>query len=308
LSANQLKSVTLDCSTSEVIRLSANNIEFEVATLGTGERLALCLHGFPEHAQSWRFQMPLLAKLGYRVWAPNLRGYGGTTSPARIADYKLTTLVDDVLGLIAASGAREILLIAHDWGAVLAWQIALDHPDKIHKLVIMNVPHPARFQAAFWRGQIWRSWYILVFQLPVLPEYLLTRPGTIDKIFRNRNKPLSSVAAADMACFRQNALRPGGMTAMLNWYRALLRHGGLRRRDFPRIETPTLMIWGDADTALDIRTALGTEAHVRDLTFRRLPGISHWVQQEAPEAVNAMLAAWLTGTAVPEYSEIALPI
>ena len=100
----------------ETIRIAANNIEFEIATLGSGDRLALCLHGFPEHAHSWRFQMPLLAKLGYRVWAPNLRGYGGTTSPRNVSAYKVATLVADVLALITASGARETLLIAHDWG------------------------------------------------------------------------------------------------------------------------------------------------------------------------------------------------
>src|ERR1700689_3693010 len=109
----------------EIIKHTANGIEFEIATLGTGDRLALCLHGFPEHAYSWRFQMPMLARLGYRVWAPNLRGYGGTTSPREIAAYQTTLLVDDVLALIDVSGAREVLLVAHDWGAVLAWMIAM---------------------------------------------------------------------------------------------------------------------------------------------------------------------------------------
>jgi pimeloyl-ACP methyl ester carboxylesterase len=102
----------------KTVRVTANGIEFEVATTGVGDRLALCLHGFPEHACSWRFQMPLLAKLGYRVWAPNLRGYGGTTSPTDISAYKTTTLVTDVLALIAASGARETVLIAHDWDSL----------------------------------------------------------------------------------------------------------------------------------------------------------------------------------------------
>jgi pimeloyl-ACP methyl ester carboxylesterase len=298
--------VAMSCESAKFIRLSANGIDFEIATMGHGSRLALCLHGFPEHARSWRYQMPLLARLGYRVWAPNLRGYGGTASPQQIADYRLPTLVNDVLGLIAASGAEEVLLIAHDWGAVLAWLIAMDHPEKIHRLVIMNVPHPARFKAAFWRSrQFLRSWYIMFFQLPVVPEFLLTRPGAIASIFRNGNQPIARLDEADLATYRENTLRPGGMTAMLNWYRALFRYRGFARRDFPQIDTPTLMIWGDADAALDIETALGTEAHVRHLTFRRLPGISHWVQQEAPDAVNAILKAWLTGAVVPEYRDMA---
>src|SRR5687767_12818904 len=103
-------------ATAETIRVTANGINFEVLTMGTGDRLALCLHGFPEHAFSWRFQMPLLAKLGYRVWAPNLRGYGATDSPSGVEFYQTETLVADVAGLIEAAGARETLLIGHDWG------------------------------------------------------------------------------------------------------------------------------------------------------------------------------------------------
>lgn len=294
------------CDGVKLIRLAANGIEFEIATLGAGDRLALCLHGFPEHAHSWRFQMKLLAKLGYCVWAPNLRGYGGTASPRSVAAYGIATLVEDVLALIAAAGARETLLLAHDWGAVLAWTIALDHPDRISRLVIMNVPHPARFAAEFWRsGQFLRSWYIFFFQLPALPEYLLGRNGAaaLARALRSSTRHPECFTDADLDIYRQNALRPGGLTAMINWYRALARSGGLRRRRYPPIEVPTLMLWGDADVALDIRTALGTEAYVRNLTFRRLEGVSHWVQQEAPESVNAMLEAWLTDRPVPEYRE-----
>jgi pimeloyl-ACP methyl ester carboxylesterase len=292
----------------EIIKIAANGIEFEVATIGTGDRLALCLHGFPEHAYSWRFQMPLLARLGYRVWAPNLRGYGKSSTPLGVAAYKTPTLVEDVLALIAASGASETVLIAHDWGAVLAWTIGMEHPDRIARLVIMNVPHPARFGAELWRtGQFLRSWYMFFFQLPRLPEYLLGRAGAkaIGNAFRANTKHPERFPDSDVDVYRQNALRPGGLTAMINWYRALMRFGGLRRRDFPMIETPTLFLWGDADFALDVRTALGTEQYVRNLTFRRLDGISHWVQQEAPEAVNAMLEAWLTGQPVPEYKDVA---
>ena len=291
----------------EIVKIAANGIEFEVATLGEGDRLALCLHGFPEHAYSWRLQMPLLARLGYRVWAPNLRGYGNTSSPQEVAAYKTPTLVEDVLALIAAANAKEVLLIAHDWGAVLAWMIGMEHADKIGKLVIMNVPHPARFGAEMWRtGQFLRSWYMFFFQLPALPEWMLGRNGAaaIGKMFRDNVSRPDRFTAADVEIYKQNALRPGGLKAMINWYRGLMRYGGMSRREFPMVEVPTLMLWGDADFALDVRTALGTEAHVRDLTFRRLTGISHWVQQEAPEAVNAMLEAWLTGQRVPEYNEV----
>jgi pimeloyl-ACP methyl ester carboxylesterase len=109
----------------EFIRVAANGINFEIATMGAGDRLALCLHGFPEHAYSWRHQMPLLAKLGYRVWVPNLRGYGNTDSPQEIAAYKTRTLVEDVAALIKAAKAKETILLAHDWGGALAWSLAI---------------------------------------------------------------------------------------------------------------------------------------------------------------------------------------
>ena len=115
----------MNWSTVEIIRVAANGINFEVATLGSGDRLALCLHGFPEHAYSWRYQMPLLAQLGYRVWAPNLRGYGNTDSPREVSAYKTRTLVQDVASLIQAANPRETLLLAHDWGAALAWSLAI---------------------------------------------------------------------------------------------------------------------------------------------------------------------------------------
>src|SRR5712692_5607259 len=114
------------------IRVAANGISFVVLEAGSGDRLALCLHGFPEHAVSWRHQMPLLARLGYRVWAPNLRGYGGTDSPREVAAYRIDVLVDDVAGLIRASGARETLVIGHDWGGALAWTLAMRKPTLIN--------------------------------------------------------------------------------------------------------------------------------------------------------------------------------
>src|SRR5712692_7302737 len=158
----------------DTIRVAANGITFEVAEMGSGDRLALCLHGFPEHYVSWRHQMPFLARLGYRVWAPNLRGYGSTDSPREIAAYRLDLLVEDVAGLIRASGARETLVIAHDWGGALAWILAMREPALIGRLVICNLPHPACFLRELKRpAQFLRSWYMLLFQLPWLPEALL---------------------------------------------------------------------------------------------------------------------------------------
>jgi pimeloyl-ACP methyl ester carboxylesterase len=294
----------------EFIRVAANGIRFEVATMGQGDRLALCLHGFPEHAYSWRYQMPLLAGLGYRVWAPNLRGYGGTDSPREVASYKTRTLVEDVIALIKASGAKDVLLMAHDWGGALAWSVALIAPELIRRLVILNLPHPACFARELRRPvQLTKSWYIFFFQLPWLPEFLLSRRqgGVIAESIRRTSRNRARFPDEVVEIYRQNAARPGGLRAMINWYRAALRYGALgrpRKGAIPIIQTPTLFLWGDADVALSIRTTQGTEKFVENLTFRIFTGVSHWIQQEAPEEVNAMLEAWLTGARVPEYAEL----
>lgn len=267
--------------------------------MGNGNRLALCLHGFPEHAYSWRYQMPLLAKLGYRVWAPNLRGYGKTDSPREIPAYRLTNLLADVASLIKASGASEVIVIAHDWGAALAWELAMRKPELIQRLVVCNLPHPACFLRELAKPvQFLKSWYILFFQIPYLPEALLgfDHARLIGRMIRGH------ISAEAIQAYRDNASRPGALTAMLNWYRAL-RYEALPKQ-FPLIEVPTLLLWGDADFALSIRTTVGTENHVKNLTFRVLPEVSHWVQQEASEAVNHMLECWLTGKPVPEYREL----
>jgi len=296
----------------EIIRVPANGINFEVATMGSGDRLALCLHGFPEHAYTWRHQLPALARMGYRCWAPNLRGYGGTDSPQDIASYTGPTLVEDVASLIQAAGARETLLMAHDWGAALAWMLAIERPQLINRLVILNLPHPVCFMRELRRfPQMFKSWYMLFFQIPLLPEYVLGRGGgrATANLIRDSSRNPARFTPDAMEVFRQNAARPGGLTAMLNWYRAMFRGGELKRlrgARFPKIETPTLFLWGDADQALSIQTTRGTEKYVSDLTFRVFPGVSHWIQQEQPEAVNAMLEAWVTGTRVPEYKEVAV--
>ncbi len=149
----------------ETIFVAANGLRFEVDVCGHGDRLALCLHGFPEAAFSWRYQLPLLAGLGYRVWAPNGRGYGQTTRPPNVDDYRTDRLVADVAGLIDASGARSVTLIGHDWGAAVAWFFATDRVRALERLVIMNVPHPALFARA---AAVARSSLALVVH-PVLP-------------------------------------------------------------------------------------------------------------------------------------------
>ncbi len=271
--------------------IDANGMRFEVLEQGEGDRLALCLHGFPEHALSWRHQMPVLAALGYRVWAVNQRGYGRTTRPPRVGDYAMAQLLGDVAALIDASGAASVVLIGHDWGAMVAWCFAAARIRPLRRLVIMNVPHPLCFRAALrhWR-QLRRSWYVALFQLPMLPERLLAAGGgaSVRRMFAGLSLPPEILAV-----YTAQICAPGAATAMLNWYRALRTDPPSTAELGRRIEIPTLLIWGEQDVALDLICLDGTARYVRDLTLRRLPGVSHWVQQDAPTQVNRLLQHFL---------------
>ena len=287
--------------------VAANGLDFEVDMVGDGDRLIICLHGFPEHSVSWRFQLPYLARLGYRVWAPNLRGYGNSSAPQGIAAYSLENLMDDVGGLIDAAGCSKVTLMAHDWGAVIAWHFAMHKIRKIDRLVICNVPHPGPAAAAMSWGQLKKSWYILFFQLPRLPERMLLKSPGMGAMIQSTAAAPENFSEAVVALYDENARRNDNVSAMINYYRGLVRGGGMRRQKrlgLPMISVPTLMLWGEDDMALSIETTYGTENHVEDLTLRYLSGISHWVQQDAPEAVNTMLEAFLAGEPVPEYQTL----
>lgn len=292
----------------ETIAVDTGEITFEVATAGNSDsnRLALFLHGFPELNHSWRYQMPLLAELGYRVWAPNLRGYGRTTRPVGARAYRTDALVDDVSRLIDASGCSSVTLLSHDWGAVVAWIFAITRPRPLERLVVMNLPHPTLFRRGLrtW-AQIKRSWYGAFFQIPRLPEAILGAQNgrAITEAFRGMAIDKSRFPDEVTEVYRKAAMEPGALTAMVNWYRGL-RYAPPEWKamleDPPTIEVPTLLLWGEEDTALGKELTYGTDQFVSDLTVRYLPNVSHWVQQEAPEAVNRMLDAWFRDRDVPE--------
>lgn len=277
--------------------IDVNGRPFELAECGAGDRLALCLHGFPELPISWRNQMPLLAELGWRVWAPAQRGYGRSFRPSGVHNYSVDLLVQDVAGFIDTSGAREVMLLAHDWGGAVAWAFAAQRVRPLSRLVMMNMPHPLLMGRELKRNprQMLMSWYIGLFQLPGLPERRLTANGgkAMWDVFRTGpgRPPLPDTV---VQAYADNICRPGAATAMLNWYRAAFRERAKQSDRFPhRIEAPTLLVWGDADMALHINASKGTEELVPNLTFRRLPGISHWVQQDAASQVNDILREWL---------------
>ena len=278
-------------------RIEANGQVFAIDEAGEGDAVALCLHGFPESRFSWRFQLPALAAAGWRAVAPDLRGYGDSSRPVGREAYHLDRLVADVAALFDACDARRRLLVGHDWGALIAWSFAMQRTRPLDGLVVMNVPHPAVFRSVLRRSwaQRRRSWYVGLFQLPWLPEALLTagRAGAVARAFHGMAVNKSAFPPEVLEHYRRNALAPGAMTAMLNYYRANLATLSNDAAPSPRIETPTLMIWGEEDTALGLELTKGYAPYVADFTLERLPGVSHWVQQEAPAAVNERLLAWL---------------
>ncbi len=276
-------------------RVAANGLTFAIDEAGDGPDIALCLHGFPESKFSWRHQLEPLAAMGWHAVAPDLRGYGDSSRPKERDAYKMARLVDDAAALFDAYGARRRLLIAHDWGAAIAWAFAIRQARPLDGLVIMNVPHPAIFKAVLKRSwaQRRRSWYMLFFQLPVLPEAMMTAGGAraVARAFTGMAVDKTAFPPAVLRHYQDNALKPGAMTAMINYYRA--NAVGPRDLVTPTITTPTLMIWGEEDAALGLELTEGYEPYVADFTLERLPRVSHWVQQEAPGRVNERLATWL---------------
>lgn len=275
----------------ETRSLHANGLSFTADVAGAGDTVALLLHGFPESRASWRAQLPALASLGWRAAAPDLRGFGQSSRPKPQEAYRVEHLVDDVAALFEALGARRRILVGHDWGGVIAWRAALQGLP-LDGLVILNAPHPAAFSRALktW-DQRRRSWYIGFFLLPWLPELLLTWDQG-KGLVRGLARQCPMFPPDLLETLRRNVTAPGAATAMLNYYRAnALRLAGAETTVAP-IATPTLLIWGDDDTYLSPALAAGNEEFVGNLTVKRLPGVSHWVQQGAPEAVNETIAEW----------------
>lgn len=253
--------------------------------------LVLLLHGFPEFWYGWRRQIPALAAAGFRVLAPDQRGYNLSDKPRDLAAYRLDALAADALGLIDAAGRERAFVVGHDWGAMVAWWLALVAPRRVERLAILNVPHPAVFRRRLLSDpeQQKRSLYAAFFQLPWLPEAAL-RAGdwrAIEQAMRGSSLP-GVFSDADMEEYRRAWARPGAMTTMLNWYRAMVQRP-VADPPSPRVVVPTTIIWGMKDFALRGEMAAESAAECDDAELIQLPDNTHWVQHEAPELVNETL-------------------
>lgn len=275
-------------------RVDANGIRFAIDEAGDGDSVALFLHGFPESRVAWRAQLPFLANLGWHAVAPDLRGYGDTTRLSGRDYYRIPHLVNDVASLFEVMQARRRLLIGHDWGGVIAWQVAVRRRLPLDGLIILNAPHPTVFERLIrqsWRQRA-RSWYVLFFQLPWLPEsqLALARGAALKRILKAQS---ANFSPETLDLYARNIAEPGAAEAMINYYRANAFALAAAGQPQDKIEVPTLMIWGEKDVALDIALTKGNEEFVADFALKRLPGVSHWVQEDASPQVNETIAGWM---------------
>lgn len=273
-------------------QIQVNGVRLHIAQSGPAQgKQVILLHGFPEYWGGWRHQIPALVEAGYRVWAPDQRGYNLSDKPQGIDAYTLDQLAADVNGLIEASGHEKVLLVGHDWGAAVAWWTAINYPHKLEKLVILNVPHPVVMMKTL-RGnlrQTLKSWYMFFFQLPWLPETLLgaNQANGAAQMLQGSAKS-TTFSEEEITEYRQAWLQPGAFTGMINWYRALMR----RQPQVPssyRITVPTLMIWGVHDVALSREMAQPSIDLCDNGKLVFMENATHWVQHDEPEAVNRLL-------------------
>ena len=276
------------------------DVRLHYAECGEGERLVVLLHGFPECWYSWRKQLPVLGE-SYRVVAPDMRGYNLSDKPARVEDYRVARLVDDVTGLIRHFGAREAAIVGHDWGAAVAWAVAQYYPDYVWKLASLQVPPPAVWARNFTLKQLLRSWYMFFFQLPSIPEWWIARGDFADlgRTLRSTSRP-GTFTDKDVEVYRAALRQPGALTGGINYYRANFRSffgRGFRDREIKqqeRIRVPTLFVYGERDFAIIPETVAGVADYVdAPYTELRLGRSNHWVQQESPAEVNAALLSFL---------------
>jgi len=270
----------------------SNGVNLHYVTSGSGP-LMLMLHGFPEFWYSWRHQIREFAR-DYQVVALDLRGYNDSDKPPKKSAYKIAELSKDVAGVIRGLGYQNSVLVGHDWGGAIAWHFAYAYPEMLSRLIVMNMPHPAKFYAGLRRRQqLLRSWYIFFFQLPLIPELRLQRSdyqAMVDVMTKSAIDK-SAFTQADIEAFKQAAAKPGALTAMLNYYRNI--NIILRQRNWGMLDIPTLMIWGEKDIFLGQELTYGTEEYLRNLQIKYIPNCSHWVQQEQPLLVNQYMREFL---------------
>lgn len=279
-----------------------NGIRLHYAESGEGDNLVILLHGFPEFWYSWKKQLIALST-NFHVIAPDMRGYNLSDKPPKTDDYKIDKLVADVIGLIDHFGVRQAAIVGHDWGAGVAWAVALKHPERVSRLIVLQVPLLAAWRANLSFKQFLRSWYMFFFQIPRLPEWLISRNNfaAIAQTFEEKVARKNSFTNEEVELYKEAARQPGALTGAINYYRANVfdrffgkRPEGDSKQYSGRVRVPTLFIFGEQDFAILPQTVAGLDTYI-DAYYRelRIPDSGHWVQNEAPDEVNAAMLEFL---------------
>ena len=264
--------------------IKTNGIRLHTALAGPADgKPVFLLHGFPDAWFGWEAQIDPLVDAGFRVIVPDQRGYNLSDKPNGIASYKMTALVDDILGLAGTFGFDRFYLAGHDFGAMVSWNLAMHHPERIKRLIIVNVPHP-KVMGSFLRShpkQMLKSWYAFFFQVPKLPEWVVrmnnwrslisAMPNTFTEEERNR--------------YRDAWGQPGAMTGMINWYRASLRGMG-KSAGASKIQASTLVLWGKQDPHLSYEMAALSVEMCEEGRLVTFEDATHWVLFDEPEATS----------------------
>jgi pimeloyl-ACP methyl ester carboxylesterase len=264
--------------------LQINGISIHVDDLGGG-RPVLLLHGWPDSADLWRKQIPFLVKNGFRAIAPDLRGLGRSDRPEGVAAYSLQNAVSDVVGILDALDIDTADIVGHDWGAGVAWFTAAAYPDRVHKLVVLSVPHPLAPRTL---RQQEMAWYQLFFQFEGIAEAWLQHDNWA--LLRQLTR-----GNGDIDRYITDLSRPGALTASLNWYRANLapRMPGIVP-NLPPVAAPTLGIWSTNDRYLDGERMKMSGHFVKGpWRYEQIDGASHWIPLDASERLNQLLIEWL---------------
>ena len=279
----------------------ASGLKMRIARAGSGPLLVM-LHGFPECWYSWRHQLRALSD-SFDCVAPEMRGYGETDAPVGVSNYSLDKLVGDVIDLIHALGRERAVVVGHDWGGGVAWATALMRPEVVERLIVLNCPHLKRFSEELRRNprQMLRSWYMLFFQLPALPEALFRARNfaALDSALKNGTVRKGAITDEDMRYFRDAFRNPYSISAAINYYRANVRTGFMARSGEGawidrKIAAPTMLIWGEQDFALGKELTYDMERLFSGpFEIRYIAESGHWVQQEQPELVNAHMREFL---------------
>ena len=290
----------------EPITLHANGLTFSALSAGDGASgpTALCLHGFPDHMRSFRFQLTALAGAGYRAIAPTLRGYEPSSQPED-GDYHIVRMAEDVVAQVDSLGDEPIHLIGHDWGAVIAYAAAALAPDRFHSLVTLAIPHPGRMQREGLReipSQLRNSWYMMFFQLRGIADHVVERNdwAFIERLWRDWS-PGWELPQEELRIVKQGLAQPGVKRAALGYYRAMFGLGGEAVRETRRllggpIPVPTLALTGALDGCMDTRlhdVAVKSEDFPAGVRVERVEGAGHFLHQEEPHVVNRLILDWL---------------